>query len=109
VKILATIRYREGVTREDVSDLILPEERASWAAYLEGFIREIYVAGAESGTDDRTVVVAILEAEDIDAARTRLGEFPMVREGYVAVEYVELEPFVYWEQLFAPDERQHDG
>lgn len=103
------MRYKQGVTREDVSDLILPEERASWEAYLEGFIREIYVAGKEAPTDNRTVVVAMLEADSIGAARDRMEQFPMVRDGYVAVEYVELEPFAYWEQLFAEDEQMYYG
>jgi hypothetical protein len=110
MRVLATVRYAPGVSRSDVRDLIVPEERASWEAYLDGFVREIFVAGEELHTDARTVVVAILEAEGVDDARDRMAEFPMVREGYVSVEYVELEPFAYWEQLFEPAERIHlDG
>lgn len=107
MRILALIRYKPGVSRSDVRDLIVPEERTSWEQYLEGFVREIFVAGDESDSDGRTVVVAILEAEDIDEARETMAEFPMVREGFVEIEYIELEPFSYWEQLFKPDERIH--
>jgi len=108
MRILAIIRYKPTVTREDVSDLILPEERTAWRQYLDGFVREIYVAGDESATDARTIVVALLEADDIPGARDRMDEFPMIYEGFVEVEYIELEPFVYWEQLFREAERSRD-
>lgn len=109
MQVLAVIRYEEGVSRDDIVDLIVPEERASWRAYLDGFIREIFIAGNEAGTEGRTAVIVILETEGVDEARERMGEFPMVREGYVHVEYIELEPFSYWEQLFKPEERtRHD-
>jgi hypothetical protein len=107
MRVLATIEYEPGVSRSDIEELIVPEERTAWRQYLEGFVREIFVAGDESGTDGRTVVVAILEADGIAEANERMEQFPMVREGYVTVEYVELKPFAYWEHLFKPDEKIH--
>ena len=107
MRILATIKYEPGVSRSDIEDLIVPEERTAWKQYLEGSVREIFVAGDELGTEGRTVVVAILEADGITEANDLMNQFPMVREGYVSVEYVELEPFAYWEHLFKPDERIH--
>jgi hypothetical protein len=67
----------------------------SWRLFASGFLREAYATGAP------TRVVFVLEAESSTAADTQLRKLPLVAQGRMLVELVELRPFVNWSMLFA--------
>ena len=95
MKLLAIIDVAQGAKLEAVRAELANELRGSWKLYEAGALREAYATAAP------TRVVFVLEAEDANAARSLLRELPMVANGLVQVELVELRPFVNWSLLFS--------
>ena len=94
MKLLSTLRLKKDVRPDEVKDLVVAETRAVWQRYLDGHIREFY------RLPDGPGAVFILEYQSLDIARQDLGDLPLVQEGYVDVDLVELRPFTSWQSLF---------
>lgn len=77
---------------------LVAEERAVWAAYRAGTLREM------DFQPDPTAVTLVFEAADPRAVEVELAAFPMVRAGLLDVRTVALGPWLPLEALF---ERQH--
>jgi hypothetical protein len=66
------------------------EVRAAWQLYKDGSIRGIYFRR------DLIGVAIMLEAEDLEAAKSIVAGFPLAKAGLIG-------PFTFWDGLFAKE------
>jgi hypothetical protein len=99
VKILAITRREPGTTFDHIQALQVPEAKEVWRLMGQDLIREIYF------DPTRPAVVLVLEAESIDAAQASLAMLPMVAEGRIGFDFLELRPYRQLSNLFAPEHR----
>jgi hypothetical protein len=95
MKIQAIIDVASGTSIEKIREELAIEINSAWHLFETGVLREAYA------TASLTRVVFVLEAEDAKSAHEHLHTLPMVAEGLVRVELIELRPFVNWSLLFA--------
>ena len=96
MKILALLTPAAGNTPADFGPQIVAEEKAVWAAYRAGTIRELYFQ------PEPLTVSIVLEAALQDEARKLLQAFPMVKAGLLDIRMVTLGPWTMFEALFDP-------
>jgi hypothetical protein len=95
VKLLAIGRPQPGVeTRTAIARHAEDELRTLWEFYGSGFVREMHSPGGPGA-------VLILEAASLKAGQQRLGELPLVANGIIEFEVIELQPFIAFERLFS--------
>lgn len=97
MKILAITRREAGTTTAQIQALQVPEAREVWRLMGEDLIREIHF------DPTRPAVVLTLEAESVAAARERLASLPMVAQGLIGFDFLELRPYRQLANLFAPE------
>jgi hypothetical protein len=85
------IKEMPSETRDDI---LRREARKAWQLQQESIIREIYL------TDNRSKAVLILECGSLDEAEKRLGDLPLVKEGYVTFRLYRLDPYPGYSRLF---------
>jgi hypothetical protein len=95
VKLLAIMRPCPGV---DVA-ASLPrhaeaELRTVWGLYRAGLVRELYSPAGPGA-------VMVLEAGSAEDGRQTLAELPLLANGVMELELLELRPFVALQMLFA--------
>jgi hypothetical protein len=95
LKILAMTRRRPGTTFEKLQALQTAEVTQVWALIKQDFVREIYF------DPNKPTVVLILEADNVDAARARLAQLPMVQAGLIEFDFTLLGPYQQLEAIFA--------
>jgi len=95
VRILALEDEKPEASADEFEPLLAEEARKVWQLYQEEVIREMYFRA------DQTLAVLILECKDIEEARTRLAELPLVNAGLVDFDLVPLIPYPGLERLFA--------
>ena len=100
MKVLAIIDVAADVKLEHLVSRLEEELRSSWRLFAADVLREAYV------TQMPTRVVFVLEADDIRRAEEQLRTLPLVAEGLLKPELVELRPFLNWSKLFRPDPAQ---
>ena len=97
MKVLAVGRPRPGVdARTEIARLARKELPTLWALYRDGLVREIYSPGGPG-------VILLLEADGPGPAKEALANLPLVAEGVVDFELLELRPFTGWQLLFTRD------
>ena len=95
MKLLAIMRPRPGTDiAESVARHAEAELRKAWELYRAGVVRELY-APAGPGA------VLILEATSADEGREALSQLPLLANGIVELELIELRPFTALQTLFA--------
>ena len=94
MKVLAIIDVAASVEIESVVRRLDDEVRDSWHLFSAGVLREAYM------TQTPTRAVFILEATDRERAEEHLRTLPLIAEGLLKCELVELRPFVNWSKLF---------
>jgi hypothetical protein len=97
MKIMAIVDLARDANMQKVRDEITREVQGSWKLFSSGVLREAYATGAP------TRVVFVLEAESVAEADAHLRQLPMVAQGLMQVELIELRPFVNWSMLFAKE------
>jgi hypothetical protein len=94
LKVLAVGRPRAGI---DAHTAIPPYARgeleALWRMYAAGTVREMYSPGGPGA-------VLMLEVESVGAGRSALADLPLVANGIVDFELIELMPFAAFASLF---------
>ena len=95
MKILAVIDVKPGADLDALRNHLQQEVKGSWDLFASGVLREAYATATPSR------VVFVLEAEDVAAADARLRGLPLVSQGLLRIELIELRPFVNWSMLFA--------
>jgi hypothetical protein len=96
MKVLAMIDVAASARMDDIRPKLADELRGSWALFSSGVLREAYA------TSVPTRVVFVLETEDVAHAEAHLRTLPLIANGSLGVQLVELRPFANWELLFAP-------
>ena len=94
MRILALEVEKPGATADDFQPLLIDEARAIWQFYQDDFIREIYFRA------DRTSVVLMLECGDVEEAKAKLSELPLVSAGLIDFELIALVPYPGFSRLF---------
>ncbi len=94
MKILALLTPAAGKTPADFGPLVVAEERAAWAAYRAGTIRELHFQ------PEPLTVSLVFEAASQGEVETALKAFPMVKAGLLDIRLVTLGPWTMLETLF---------
>ncbi|HEV2173631.1 MAG TPA: hypothetical protein VGR71_08690 [Nitrospira sp.] len=94
---------REGVTFEQVMDVIPAEIRATVTLYLDGKIREWYSWGDGKG------VVFLIDAKSEDEARAIVESLPLAKEKLMNTQYIPVEPLMPLRALIGPAMQRSAG
>ncbi|MFM9986353.1 MAG: hypothetical protein ACKVOK_14030 [Flavobacteriales bacterium] len=92
MKILAIERNIEGVAWDNAEDILIREAEHVYQLYLSDSLREIFFTENQSA-------ILILEIPDRDRARELLDSLPLVKEGMVRFEVMELRPYSGWDRI----------
>ena len=88
VGVFALLTAKPGVTRERVMAIMPAEIRATVQLYLEGKIREWYAR------EDGRGAVFLLNARDLDEAKSILESLPLAHENMLDHEYIPVGPLL---------------
>jgi hypothetical protein len=94
VRVLALEVEKPGTSDDDFQPLLIEEARKVWDLYQDDFIREIYFRA------DKTSAVLMLECSDIEVAKRRLSELPLVSENLIDFDLIPLIPYPGFSRLF---------
>lgn len=94
MRIIAIQKDASEVNKREFVPHLRDEARKGWELYKNGFLREVYYKA------DRPEVVLILECEDVEQAKEKLGMLPLVKEGLIAFDFIPLKPYHGYERLF---------
>jgi hypothetical protein len=86
-EIMAMTRLKPGVAPPDVMKLVPEEVRVAVQLYLDGKIGQWYTRSDGKGA------VLFLRCTTVDEARALLAGLPLVKAGYIDVEYIPVGPF----------------
>ncbi|TKG95216.1 superoxide dismutase [Puteibacter caeruleilacunae] len=92
MKILAIERDVEGANWDNAEGLLKSEAQHVFDLYLSDTLREIYF------TENKNAVL-ILECQDKAMAKKMLDAFPLVKEGKIVFDLLELRPYNGYERL----------
>ena len=95
MRILALEVEKPRATADDFQPFLTEEAKKVWQLYQDDFVREIYFRA------DRTSAVLVLECGDIDEAKQRLSELPLVSAGLIDFDLIPLAPYPGFARLFA--------
>jgi muconolactone delta-isomerase len=94
MKILAVEKDKPGISQEQLQPYLQEESARAWELYQDGILRELYFRA------DFPAAVLIMEAGSVDEAKKALDTLPLVREGFVAFEFIPLVPYAGFARLF---------
>ena len=101
VMVMASVK--PGVAVADVMKLVPEEVRGVSQLYMDGKIEQWYTRGDGKGQ------IFFLRAKSVDEATAIFAELPMVKAGYVAVEYIPVGPYSPVRLLTRPQAPAADG
>lgn len=79
---------------DDYKPLLVEEAKKVWEFCQEDIIREIYFRA------DRTSAVLVLECRDIEEAKQKISELPLVEAGLIDFDFIPLIPYPGFSRLF---------
>lgn len=88
IGVFAVLKAKPGITRERVMAIMPAEIRATVQLYLEGKIREWYAR------EDGRGAVFLLNARDIEEAKSILESLPLANEHMLDHEYIPVCPLM---------------
>jgi hypothetical protein len=94
MKYLVLLTPAAGHALNEIKPLLVEEQKALWAAYREGRLREWYIQF------EPFTVTFIFEAESPESVSAELDRLPVVRAGLLERHIVALGPWVQIEMLF---------
>jgi hypothetical protein len=86
--VFAVLKPKPGVTREQIMAFMPAEIRATVKLYLEGKIRDWY------SREDGKGAVFLLNARDVEEARSILESLPLANESLLEHEYIPVSPLM---------------
>jgi hypothetical protein len=95
MQVLVIARVTEGTSIEQVMPYVAAEAAEVWNAYEADMLRTIHYIADMSGA------VLLFEAASVEAVETALSKFPMIANGLLACETIELKPYIGLASLFA--------
>ncbi len=99
MKILTLLTPASGKGPADFQPHVVAEEKAVWAAYKAGTIRELYFQ------PEPIAVSLVFEAASHAEVEAELAKFPMIQAGLLDRRLVTLGPWLPIEALFDPAHR----
>ena len=94
MRILAIEIEKPNASPEDFKPLLEEEAKTVWKLHQEDIIREVYFRG------DKTNAVLMLECVDVEDARAKLSQLPLVSAGLISFDLIPLVPYPGYERLF---------
>src|SRR6266436_4188841 len=91
---------KQGVTAQQVMDVIPAEIRATVKLYLDGKIRQWYSRGDGKG------VIFVVDAKTEDEARAIMETLPLAKEQLMDTEYIPVGPLMPLKALIGPGAQQ---
>ena len=98
--VLVILTPRQGVTPQQIMDVIPAEIRATVRLYLDGKIREWYSRGDGKG------VIFLVDAKTEDEARAMMETLPLAKEHLMDHEYIPVGPLMPLRALIGPGAQQ---
>jgi hypothetical protein len=98
--VLVILTPRQGVTPQQIMDVIPEEIRATVKLYLDGKIREWYSRGDGKG------VVFLVDAKSEDEARAILETLPLAKEQLMDHQYIPVGPLMPLRALMGAGAKQ---
>ena len=87
-EVMVILTGKQGVTRQQIMNVIPAEIRATVKLYLDGKIRQWYSKGDGRG------VVLFLDAKNVDEAHAIIDGMPLSKENLVDHEYIAVGPLL---------------
>jgi hypothetical protein len=87
-EVMVILTAKQGVTRQQIMNLIPAEIRATVKLYLDGTIRQWYSRGDGRG------VVFLIDAKTVDEANAVIETMPLSKENLVDHEYIPVGPLL---------------
>ena len=96
-EVMAMTSLKPGVALPDVMKLVQEEVRVAVQLYLEGKVERWYTRGDGKGA------VLFLRCRTAEEGRVIMADLPLVKAGYLNVEYIPMGPFSGLRNLVRPE------
>jgi hypothetical protein len=100
-EVMVIVTAKQGVTRQQIMDVMPAEIRATVKLYLDGQIRQWYSRGDGRG------VVLFLDVKTVDEAHAVMETLPLAKENLIDHEYVPVGPLMPLAGLISGGPAQH--
>jgi hypothetical protein len=97
--VLATLTVKEGVSRDQITQVLDTEVRETVKLYLDGKIGQWYARGDGKG------VVFLMDCATVDEAKAILDTLPLIKGNLASFEYMPVGPLTPLRLLVAPPAR----
>jgi hypothetical protein len=87
-EVMVILTAKQGVTRQQIVNIMPAEIRATVKLYLDGKIRQWYSRGDGKG------VIFLIDAETADDARAVVDTLPLSKENLMDHEYIPVGPLI---------------
>jgi len=87
-EVMVILTAKQGVTRQQIMNVIPAEIRATVRLYLDGKIRQWYSRGDGKG------VIFLIDAKTVDEARAVVEPLPLSKENLMDHEYIPVGPLL---------------
>src|ERR1700726_2331888 len=87
-EVMVILTIKQGVTRQQIMNIMPDEIRATVKLYLSGKIRQWYSRGDGKG------VIVFIDATTVDEARSVMESLPLAKEGLMDHEYIPVGPLM---------------
>jgi hypothetical protein len=94
-EVMVTITARQGVTRQQIMNIMPAEIRATVQLYLDGRIRQWY-----SRSDGKGVILFI-DTKSVDEARTLIDALPLSKANLMDDDYIPVGPLMHMSALIS--------
>jgi hypothetical protein len=88
IEVIVILTAKEGVTRQQIMNVMPAEVRATVKLYLDGKIRQWYSRGDGRG------VVFVIDAKTVEEAHAAIDAMPLSKEHLVDHEYIPVGPLM---------------
>ena len=100
-EVMVIMTAKQGVTRQQIMDVMPAEIRATVKLYLDGQIRQWYSRGDGRG------VVLFLDVKTVDEAHAVMETLPLAKENLIDHEYIPVGPLLPLASLISGGPAQH--
>jgi hypothetical protein len=100
-EMMVILTAKQGVTRQQIMNVMPAEIRATVKLYLDGKIRQWYSRGDGRG------VVLFLDVKTVDEAHTVMDTLPLAKENLIDHEYIPVGPLMPLASLISGGPAQH--
>ena len=99
-EVIVILTAKQGVTRQQIMNIMPDEIRATVKLYLDGKIRQWYSRGDGKG------VIFLVDAKTVDEARALMETLPLAKEQLMDHVYIPVGPLMPLRALMGPGAQQ---